>query len=541
MKRLVTLVAACAAMPLMAETEKVGDYTWTYSDIDGGEVEVQGVSPATGDVTIPATLGGKPVTSIGYGAFHACSGLTSVAMPDSVTYVAPYAFEYCSGLLNVAMGDGVTTIDSYAFNGCSSLTSIMMPSSVKTIADHAFLDCSLLNSVTIGNGVETIGDSAFEGCSSLFEALLPASFKTAANIDKIFQGCPMYIYDEVEYRDVNVKVVGGVAWAYVVRGGKAAVGGGAGDRAIAPSTVGGIAIPSKLGGYPVTAVGRFAFFVCEGITSVSMPSGVTNIEVGAFSGCIGLASVKMPDGVTSIGRHAFESCEALKSVTIPGGVTTIGEEAFIGCMVLSDVYCHADPAVLKWGDASSDFKGKQTKIHVLAAKLSAYKAKFGSNVRATFVGDLAPCTFTLTFNANGGKASETKRKVEEYSAAGTLPKATKKGYTLKGWYTKKSGGSKLAASTKINKNATYYAQWTANKYKIKFNKNGGKGTMKALSATYDKNVTLRANAFKRTGYKFKGWAKTKKGKVAYKNKAKVKNLTDKNGKTVTLYAVWKKA
>ena len=132
-------------------------------------------------------------------------------------------------------------------------------------------------------------------------------------------------------------------------------------------------------------------------------------------------------------------------------------------------------------------------------------------------------------------------KVRKNSSVGTLPKATKKGYTLKGWYTKKSGGTKLAASTKINKNATYYAQWTANKYKIKFNKNGGKGTMKTLSATYDKNVTLRANAFKRTGYKFKGWAKTKKGKVAYKNKAKVKNLTATKGKTVTLYAVWKKA
>ena len=41
MKRLVTLVAACAAMPLMAATEKVGDYTWTY-EIDAGEAEVQG-------------------------------------------------------------------------------------------------------------------------------------------------------------------------------------------------------------------------------------------------------------------------------------------------------------------------------------------------------------------------------------------------------------------------------------------------------------------------------------------------------------------
>ena len=77
--------------------------------------------------------------------------------------------------------------------------------------------------------------------------------------------------------------------------------------------------------------------------------------------------------------------------------------------------------------------------------------------------------------------------------------------------------------------------------RITFNANGGKGSMKTLSATYDKYVKLTDNAFKRTGYKFSGWAKSKSGKVAYKNKAKVKNLTATNGKTVTLYAVWKKA
>ena len=147
----------------------------------------------------------------------------------------------------------------------------------------------------------------------------------------------------------------------------------------------------------------------------------------------------------------------------------------------------------------------------------------------------------VTFNANGGEEGETMRQVEKGKAIGTLPKATRKGYKLKGWYTKKSGGTKIKATTKIKKNVTYYAQWTANKYKIKFNKNGGKGTMKTLSATYGKYVKLTANAFKRMGYKFSGWAKKKNGKVAYKNKAKVKNLTATNGKTVTLYAVWKKA
>ena len=150
-------------------------------------------------------------------------------------------------------------------------------------------------------------------------------------------------------------------------------------------------------------------------------------------------------------------------------------------------------------------------------------------------------TCTVKFNANGGSVSPASRNVTKGNAVGTLPKATKKGYTLKGWYTKKSGGSKIKTSTKVTKNVTYYARWTANKYKIKFDKNGGKGKMKTLSATYGKSVKLTANAFKKSKYKFAGWAKAKNGKVKYKNKAKVKNLASKNGKTVTLYAVWTKS
>ncbi|MBQ2631617.1 MAG: InlB B-repeat-containing protein, partial [Kiritimatiellae bacterium] len=69
---------------------------------------------------------------------------------------------------------------------------------------------------------------------------------------------------------------------------------------------------------------------------------------------------------------------------------------------------------------------------------------------------------------------------------------------------------------------------------------GGTGSMGSITASYGKTVKLPANAFKKSGYKFKGWAKKKSGTVAYKNKAEVKNLTDKNGETVTLYAVWKK-
>jgi len=158
--------------------------------------------------------------------------------------------------------------------------------------------------------------------------------------------------------------------------------------------------------------------------------------------------------------------------------------------------------------------------------------------------------WTVTFDAQGGSvtdgASGTTRPtievlVEKGTAIGTLPKPERKGYTFKGWYTAASGGTKIKTTTKIKKDVTYYAQWTANKYKIKFNANGGSGSMSTISATYGKNVTLTANAFKRTNYTFLGWATKKDATEAqYANKAKVKNLTATDGKTVTLYAVWKR-
>ena len=145
--------------------------------------------------------------------------------------------------------------------------------------------------------------------------------------------------------------------------------------------------------------------------------------------------------------------------------------------------------------------------------------------------------YTVAFDANGGSGGWSRSM--DYGATITAPTVTRTGYAFAGWWTAKSGGVEIMADTAVTEDATYYARWTANKYTIKFYANGGKGTMKTLSATYGKSARLTANAFKRTGYKFAGWAKTKNGKVAYKNKASVKNLTAVNGKTVAFYAVWK--
>lgn len=65
---------------------------------------------------------------------------------------------------------------------------------------------------------------------------------------------------------------------------------------------------------------------------------------------------------------------------------------------------------------------------------------------------------TVTWNANGGAASESSRQVQKGQPVGTLPTWSRSGYTFNGWYTAASGGSKISASTVINNNVTYYAQ-----------------------------------------------------------------------------------
>ena len=89
--------------------------------------------------------------------------------------------------------------------------------------------------------------------------------------------------------------------------------------------------------YSVTAIGAFAFFGCDGLTSVVIPEGVTTIGEYVFSDCDGLTSVVIPEGVTTIGNEAFSYCDSLTSVVIPEGVTSIGNFAFGGCDGLTEI------------------------------------------------------------------------------------------------------------------------------------------------------------------------------------------------------------
>ena len=89
--------------------------------------------------------------------------------------------------------------------------------------------------------------------------------------------------------------------------------------------------------YFVTAIDEYAFYYCNGLTSVTIPNSVTNIGSYAFYYCSKLISIDIPNSVTSINERTFSGCSSLTSITIPNSVTYIGYYAFQGCSGLTSV------------------------------------------------------------------------------------------------------------------------------------------------------------------------------------------------------------
>lgn len=118
-----------ALMPLMglADTESVDGVEWTYN-VTGGQAQIgpQLAIPKTtaGAIVVPATLGGKPVTGIGQGAFGGCSALTSVTLLEGVTSIGFNAFSDCGALQAVTIPSSVTDVGHWAFRRCPSLKTV---------------------------------------------------------------------------------------------------------------------------------------------------------------------------------------------------------------------------------------------------------------------------------------------------------------------------------------------------------------------------------------------------------------------------------
>ena len=314
MKRVLSFLSAmCLLIAFLPAAVTAEAYeNLTYSVINGQVTITDCDTAATGELVIPETIGGCPVTAIATSAFADCTGLTGITIGAKVTTIGAGAFSGCSSLAAITVAqenpvyhsagnclietsskilvagcknsvipaDGtVTAIGRLAFYKCTGLTAIDLPAAILSVEASAFEGCTALASVSLKEGVTAIGNSAFFGCTELAEVEIPDSVKTLGVY--VFSGC-------TKLASVTI-----------------------GDQ--------------------ISVIGNAAFSGCTALTEVVFGSTVTTIDVFAFSGCSKLAEVNIPGTVTTIGKFAFYNCEALADVSIPVSVAAIGNNAFSGC------------------------------------------------------------------------------------------------------------------------------------------------------------------------------------------------------------------
>jgi len=306
----------------------------------------------SGDVIIPSTLGGYPVTDIYNGAFRGCSLIESVTIPESVVNIDGFVFQGCYKISTINIPDSVINIGGSAFEDTlwyknqpdgviyagkvayrykgNCPKNIKIKEGIIGIGINAFENCAELESIVIPQGAKYINSNAFSGCTSLKEIFVPDSMVYVSDFaltdtawynnlsdGPVYLGCMFIDYKgdcpkTVEIKDGTTSITGRGFYDSMEL-----------EKVIIPDSV--------------TYIGDSAFGNCINLTDITIPNGVTYIGSYAFYYCTSLETIVIPDSVNQLGEYLFRASSTLKNVTLSKNLKMINTGTFAGCEALESV------------------------------------------------------------------------------------------------------------------------------------------------------------------------------------------------------------
>lgn len=276
--------------------------------------------------------------------------LTSITITPNTVW-SSNIFAGAKSITSVTIEEGVTSLPTSAFYGLG-ITSIEIPSTLKSIPKEAFLNCKSLVISGVPSTVTSIGDSAFQGCESITEFTIPnlshnsvgaGVFKGTGLVSVVlpaqFTKIKNYMFQDCTSLE-TVEITAGV----ITEIGYSAFSGCTSLKTV--SHIGGLkqeyAIFLAEG---LTKIYQEAFYNCDSVKYVSLPSTITYLGPSIFRSCQNLQFVDFNENANAINLDNwghFADCPSLRAASLPDGIKTINNRFMYNCTTLKAVYLPAN-------------------------------------------------------------------------------------------------------------------------------------------------------------------------------------------------------
>ncbi len=401
---------------------------------------------AVSSITIP-----EGVTYIGTDAFNGCTGLTTLNF-NAENYLSSSYYTPDCPLETVIIGENVKRIPASFMSGQDAVSSITIPEAVTEIGRNAFNGCTGLTSLHVLNDTVDIGESVnitqLGHLDSLTINISGFAQLTSDNIDNTT--------NTLEYLHITSGEMSGECFDFIKR----------------QNTT-------------------MKTLIMEDCTNTTMSQMLLN-------GFTSLDSLVLPSGTEIIPYKFAADCISLKSITIPASVVEIDHNAFVACFSLEEMKVKAMyPPEIKQTTFTN--VSRTMPVYVPQGTSTAYKAhQYWGEFNIIGEGE-----FTVTFNANGGEGDMTPQLFLEDSVMTISENTfTRDGYEFLGWTTTDSTVVVYAdeAEYTATSDTVFYAVWSANEYTLSFDVEG----ISDITVTYDAAIGDLPVAT-RNGYSFEGW------------------------------------